>query len=44
MLGTMAGNIQDMEVEEESEPEYEEQETEAAPSKQKAGGVFGMFK
>ncbi|XP_043229344.1 signal recognition particle receptor subunit alpha-like isoform X1 [Amphibalanus amphitrite] len=41
MVGAMAGNIQDMEVDEESEPEEQQS---AAPTKQKSGGVFGMFK
>ena len=41
MVGAMAGNIQDMEAEDESE---EEQEASTAPSKQKSGGMFGMFK
>ena len=43
MVGAMAGNIQDMEEEEEEDSDPEEQ-VNSAPSKQKTGGMFSVFK
>jgi len=44
MLGTMAGNLQDLEPEEEESSEEEEEEDAPAVKQKKTGGVFSVFK